>query len=85
MGPRGPIDGGTAAYAEAKPQWNNQRDETFPRSMNVDHQKVSFKNRYGVELIADQYSPKGLRGRGSNRQRFFSSRDGLFGSRSSAR
>jgi fermentation-respiration switch protein FrsA (DUF1100 family) len=55
--------GGTAAHAEAKPQWNSKWDKTFPRSKNVDHKKVSFKNRYGIELVADLYSPKGLRGR----------------------
>lgn len=53
--------GGTAARAEAKPQWNNTWDKTFPCSKKVDHKKVSFKNRYGTELVADLYSPKGLR------------------------
>lgn len=33
-------------------------DKTFPRSNAVDHQKVSFKNRYGVTLAADLYLPK---------------------------
>lgn len=33
-------------------------DKTFPRSDKVDHQTVSFKNRYGITLAADLYLPK---------------------------
>ncbi|MGP4669609.1 alpha/beta hydrolase [Agrobacterium pusense] len=33
-------------------------DKTFPKSDKVDHQKVSFKNRYGIILAADLYMPK---------------------------
>jgi len=33
-------------------------DKTFPRSNAVDHQKVSFRNRYGITLAADLYLPK---------------------------
>lgn len=33
-------------------------DKTFPRSDKVDHQKVTFKNRYGITLAADVYLPK---------------------------
>lgn len=55
--------GGTAAHAEGKPQSNCRWDKTFPRSRDVDHKKVSFTNRYGIELVADLYSPKRLRGR----------------------
>ncbi len=32
-------------------------DKTFPRSEKVDHQKVTFKNRYGITLAADVYLP----------------------------
>ncbi|WP_153111820.1 alpha/beta hydrolase [Propionivibrio limicola] len=39
-------------------------DKTFPRSDKVDHQKVTFKNRYGITLAADLYLPKN---RGSQR------------------
>lgn len=35
-----------------------QWDKTFPRSNKVDHQKVTFKNRYGITLAADLYLPK---------------------------
>ena len=33
-------------------------DKLFPRSANVDHQKVAFKNRYGITLAGDLYLPK---------------------------
>ena len=33
-------------------------DKTFPKSNKVDHQKVTFKNRYGITLAADLYLPK---------------------------
>ncbi|MCY9849417.1 alpha/beta hydrolase [Pectobacterium sp. 13-115] len=33
-------------------------DKTFPQSKKVDHQKVTFKNRYGITLAADLYLPK---------------------------
>ena len=33
-------------------------DKTFPKSNKVDHQKVTFKNRYGITLVADLYLPK---------------------------
>ena len=33
-------------------------DKTFPKSTKVDHQKVTFKNRYGITLAADLYLPK---------------------------
>ncbi|WP_051027421.1 alpha/beta hydrolase [Cellulosimicrobium cellulans] len=55
--------GGGAAHAETPRRWGTQWDKTFPRSRKVDHQKVSFRNRLGLELVADMYSPKRLRGR----------------------
>lgn len=33
-------------------------DKVFPTSENVDHQKVTFKNRYGLTLAGDLYLPK---------------------------
>ena len=33
-------------------------DKTFPKSENVDHEKVTFVNRYGITLAADMYTPK---------------------------
>jgi fermentation-respiration switch protein FrsA (DUF1100 family) len=43
-----------AAFAADQPAW----DKTFPRSNKVAHQKVTFKNRYGITLAADLYQPK---------------------------
>ena len=37
-------------------------DKTFPKSEKVDHQKVTFKNRYGITLAADLYLPKNRAG-----------------------
>lgn len=34
-------------------------DKVFPESKKVTHQKVEFKNRYGITLKADLYIPKG--------------------------
>ncbi len=34
-------------------------DKTFPRSERVDHEKVTFHNRYGITLAADLYRPQG--------------------------
>ncbi|MFC7542567.1 alpha/beta hydrolase [Siccirubricoccus deserti] len=31
----------------------------FPRSGDVDNQKVTFRNRYGITLVGDLYLPKG--------------------------
>jgi uncharacterized protein len=33
-------------------------DKTFTKSDNVDHQKVTFNNRYGITIAADLYLPK---------------------------
>lgn len=38
-------------------------DKTFPKSSKVEHSKVTFVNRYGITLAADQYVPKGAEGR----------------------
>ena len=37
-------------------------DKTFPRSNKVEHNKVTFVNRYGITLAADLYMPKDGRG-----------------------
>ncbi|WP_288806410.1 alpha/beta hydrolase [uncultured Novosphingobium sp.] len=47
----------TISSAKA-PNMTQDWDKTFPRSKLVDHQKVSFKNRYGITLAADLYLPK---------------------------
>lgn len=38
-------------------------DKVFPKSDQVDHQKVTFHNRYGITLAADLYAPKGAEGK----------------------
>lgn len=38
-------------------------DKTFPLSDKVDHKKVTFHNRYGIELAADMYIPKNVGGK----------------------
>ena len=38
-------------------------DKTFPQSELVNHSKVTFHNRYGIELAADMYVPKDAAGR----------------------
>src|SRR5688572_2250368 len=42
---------------------SNGCDKVFPRSENIDHEKVTFKNRYGITLAADLYQPKNRAGR----------------------
>ncbi|SBS32073.1 Alpha/beta hydrolase family protein [Marinomonas aquimarina] len=37
-------------------------DKTFAKSDLVEHKKVTFKNRYGLTLAADLYTPKGVTG-----------------------
>ncbi|WP_114946383.1 alpha/beta hydrolase [Microvirga calopogonii] len=45
--------------SDAKAQGgSNAWDKVFPRSEKVDHQKVTFKNRYGITLVADLYQPR---------------------------
>ena len=39
-------------------QLSQDWDKTFPRNEEVDHEKVTFKNRYGISLAADLYVPK---------------------------
>ncbi len=38
-------------------------DKTFALSDKVEHQKVTFHNRYGITLAADLYTPKGAQGK----------------------
>ena len=37
---------------------DNNWDKTFPKNDKVSIQKVSFKNRYGIELVGDLYTPR---------------------------
>lgn len=47
------------AKLELTPIW----DKVFPKSDKVDHSKITFHNRYGIELAADLYKPKGASGK----------------------
>ena len=38
-------------------------DKTFPKSELVNHSKITFHNRYGIELAADMYVPKDAEGK----------------------
>ena len=38
-------------------------DKTFPQSEKVEHQKVTFVNRYGITLAADMYKPENITGK----------------------
>ena len=38
-------------------QLTQEWDKVFTQSDKVDHKKVTFKNRYGIELAADMYIP----------------------------
>lgn len=38
-------------------------DKTFPQNEAVDHCKVTFHNRFGIELAADLYKPKNAAGK----------------------
>lgn len=46
-----------------KLQLTQEWDKTFPKSDKVDHKKVTFHNRYGIELAADMYTPKNAEGK----------------------
>ncbi len=48
----GPQDRSSRSMALTK-RW----DKTFPRSSRAAHRKVTFKNRFGITLAADLYSP----------------------------
>ena len=38
-------------------------DKVFPQSNKVVHEKVTFRNRYGITLVADMYIPKNAEGK----------------------
>lgn len=49
------LDASGAKAQKMSDEW----DKTFLRSENVEHQKVTFKNRYGIILAGDLYLPTG--------------------------
>lgn len=47
------------SISSAKAQtMTDEWDKVFPRSENVDHEKVTFTNRYGITLSGDLYMPR---------------------------
>lgn len=48
---------------EEKLNLTSEWDKTFAKSPIVDHQKVTFHNRYGITLAADLYMPKDAQGK----------------------
>ena len=38
-------------------------DKVFPKSDKVNHKKITFKNHFGITLVADMYEPKEYKGK----------------------
>ena len=59
-----PACDGTARPSAADPLAQDQAgaewDKTFPRSPLVTHEKVSYRSRLGIRLVADLYVPRDL-------------------------
>lgn len=53
----------TPVVAKDALQLTQKWDKVFPKSDKVDHQKVTFINRYGITLAADLYLPKNAAGK----------------------
>jgi len=54
------VGANSMAFGEGsknKTQTTSIWDKTFAKSNKVEHKKVSFKNRYGITLVADLYVP----------------------------
>nr|WP_235821142.1 alpha/beta hydrolase [Alistipes provencensis] len=45
------------------PNLTREWDKVFPQSDRVNHTKVTFRNRYGITLAADLYTPKDAAGK----------------------
>lgn len=52
------LSAASALTTQARSQEGAEWDKTFPKSETVDHEKVTFKNRYGINLSGDLYLPK---------------------------
>lgn len=52
-----------SAVAQSRVTLSDTWDKTFTQSDKVDHQKLTFKNRYGITLAGDLYQPRGVSGR----------------------
>lgn len=45
------------------PNPTREWDKVFPQSDRVNHSKVTFRNRYGITLAADLYTPRNVSGK----------------------
>ncbi|WP_417725383.1 alpha/beta hydrolase [Salipiger sp.] len=50
----------TLAATSASAQYTGTWDKVFPPNDRVDHRKVRYANRLGIELVADMYMPRDL-------------------------
>lgn len=50
-------------FVEEKLNLCKEWDKTFPQNQNVEHEKITFHNRYGITLVADMYKPKNAKGK----------------------
>lgn len=41
----------------------NEWDKVFPQSDKINHKKITFKNHFGITLVADLYEPKNYEGK----------------------
>ena len=57
------ISGGASMRFAQQNISDNNWDKTFKKSEKVNIKKVSFKNRYGITLVGDLYTPKDSKGR----------------------
>lgn len=53
----------TTEASMEKLELTREWDKTFPQSDKVAHSKVTFRNRYGITLVADMYMPKNTQGK----------------------
>lgn len=51
------------AVAQPQVKLNDEWDKTFAKSDKVNHQKITFKNRYGITLVGDLYLPENASGK----------------------
>ena len=56
----------TAQAQDSTARVKNNWDKTFPQSDKVSHEKVTFRNRFGITLAADMYIPKESAGKDSD-------------------
>ena len=57
------VEGGMIMIEKAELNMTANWDKTFSKSEQVIHKKVTFQNRYGIQLAADLYAPKDAAGK----------------------